>query len=153
MIGILPNRQMHVGLNVSSTTSWKQEVMPSLPHLFRTDETKNVVSKHESWSVASPSAEKMLGYSLGILEKKRWCLLTEKGQSDIVTHQTNIWNKVSTMPKGFFPTLTMLFSLITILQPEPGQTLFGMIKYLCINGEKWNNRRESGVNRAIYGGT
>ncbi len=28
----------------------------------------------------------------------------KRGQSDIVTHQTNIWNKVSNTPKGFFTT-------------------------------------------------
>jgi len=32
--------------------------------------------------------------SWGMLEYKRWCWLTEKGQTDIVTHMTNIWNKV-----------------------------------------------------------
>ncbi len=40
-----------------------------------------------------------------MLEYKRWCLPTEKGQTDIVTHSTNIWNKafeVSTASKGFF---------------------------------------------------
>ncbi len=103
-IGILSNGQLHVGLNVSSTLSWKQEMVPSLSHLFWTDETKNVVSEHESLSVASPSAEKMLGHSLSILVYKRWCLLTEKGQSDISTHQTDIWNKVSTpWQKNFSP--------------------------------------------------
>ncbi len=41
------------------------------------------------------------------LEYKRWCWLTEKGQADIVTHSTNIWNKVfeeSTASKGFLST-------------------------------------------------
>ncbi len=33
-IGILPNGQMHVGLNVNSTISWKLEMMPPIPHLF-----------------------------------------------------------------------------------------------------------------------
>ena len=47
------------------------------------------------------------GTFLGMLEYKRWCLLTEKGQTDIVTHSTNIWNKaseVSTVSKGFLST-------------------------------------------------
>jgi len=48
-IGNLSNRHIHVGLNVSGTISWKQEVMTSLPHLFWTDETKNVLFKYESW--------------------------------------------------------------------------------------------------------
>ncbi len=56
---------------VSGTSSWKQEMMRPPPHLFWTDGTNNVVSKHESRSVTSPSAVKMLGHSLGILEYKR----------------------------------------------------------------------------------
>ncbi len=72
-IGILPNGQMHVGLNVSGTTSWKQEVMPSLPHLFWIDETKNVV-----WIMKCciTFVEKLLGHSQSIFG---WCLQTEKG--------------------------------------------------------------------------
>jgi hypothetical protein len=31
------------------------------------------------------------------------------GRSDIVTYQTNIWNKVSTMPKGLFTTVPIRF--------------------------------------------
>ena len=30
-----------------------------------------------------------------------------QGQSDIVIHKTNIWNKVSTMPKGLFTTIDL----------------------------------------------
>jgi len=36
-------------------------------------------------------------------------MLTKKrAQSDIVTHQANIWNKVSSMPKGLFTTTCRL---------------------------------------------
>ncbi len=45
------------------------------------------------------------GTSWGMLEYKRWCWLREKGQTDIVTHSANIWNKVievSTASKGSF---------------------------------------------------
>ncbi len=30
-----------------------------------------------------------------------------KGQSNIVTHKTNTWNKVYTKPKGFFTTVVL----------------------------------------------
>jgi len=35
------------------------------------------------------------------------------GQSDIVTHKTNdTWNKVYTMPKGFFTTSSLSLNMI-----------------------------------------
>ncbi len=61
----------------------------------------------------------MLGHSLRFLEYKRWFLLTEMGQSDIVTRQINIWNKVCTMPKGLLLHFA-IFQFINIFKEFTG---------------------------------
>ncbi len=47
---------------------------------------------------------RFLKHSLGFLDYKSSYQLTEKGYTDIVTHQTKSEVKYLTMPKGFFTT-------------------------------------------------
>jgi hypothetical protein len=62
------------------------------------------------------------GTSWGMLEYKRWCWLTEKGQTDIVTHTTNIWIKYlkyRLRQKDFFPQCNKIHK---VLHVKPFQT-------------------------------
>ncbi len=110
-IGFSPNDLWHVGMKVSGTdlcaniNCWCHLTHPNL---FLKIERQDDAS---CWWVCHARFHGILPkeYS-GTFYEVPWGLYQEmftntQGQSDIVTHQTNIWNKVSTTPKGFFTTV------------------------------------------------
>ncbi len=95
MIGILPCGLGHMVLNVAAPTLQKLELIRSSLPCFGLTKQKNSLCLTWFMKCCTMPNWTCWDSSWGMLEYKRWCWLTEKGQTDIVTHTTNIWNKVS----------------------------------------------------------
>ncbi len=137
-MGILPYGLIHTVLNVGSTNPQNQKWSDLLLHHFYLAKQKELLLRSMLHEVLRTMPNgKCWGTSWGMLEYNRWCRLTEKGQTDIVTHLTNIWNKYLKYlqhQKDFFPqnveVIEIVVSLWKWLMLYQGKLLRSLHSYL-----------------------